>query len=230
MNGARGNGTDPIVDAAIAILETDGYDAVTLREVARRARVSLGTIYKRFPTQRERDLRTRDALITAALETWITAHIVVAVEPPSADESVYDGLMRMLRALFEPWERHPRMLDAYHRVTGSPHGAALHASTFALVAPVGLRVLDGCDPTYVDDVHTILGDACDAAIARFAEGNIEATDILPRLERTVFRLTADNATLTDPAPARGVDDLAGAVSRGRSRPSVDRRRPTTSAR
>lgn len=226
MSGARGNGTDPIVDAAIAILETDGYDAVTLREVARQARVSLGTIYKRFPTQRERDQRTRDALITAALESWIAAHIVVAVDPPSPDESVYDGLMRMLRALFEPWEQRPRMLEAYHRVTGSPHGAALHASTFALVAPVGLRVLDGCDPTYVDDVHTILGDACDAAIARFAEGHIEATDILPRLERTVFRLTADNATLTDGAGGRS----AAALSPGRSRPSAGRRRPTTSAR
>ena len=226
MSEVRGDGTDPIVAAAIGILETDGYDAVTLREVARQARVSLGTIYKRFPTQRERDLRTRDALITAALERWIDVHIVVDVDPPSPDESVYDGLMRMLRALFEPWARQPRMLEAYHRVTGSPHGAALHASTFALVAPVGLRVLDGCDPTYVDDVHTILGDACDAAIARFAEGHIEATDILPRLERTVFRLTADNAALTDGAAGPG----AAAVSPGRSHPSAARRRPTASAR
>jgi len=200
MSGAGSSATDPIVAAAIGILETDGYDAVTLREVARRARVSLGTIYKRFPTQRERDLRTRDALISAAIETWIAAHIEIDVEPPSPDESVYDGLMRMLRALFEPWARRPRMLEAYHRVTGSPHGAALHASTCSLVAPVGLRVLDGLDPTYVDDVHTILGDACDAAIARFAEGHIEATDILPRLERTVYRLTADNAATTAPRP------------------------------
>ena len=226
MNGMRGTGPDPIVEATIGILETDGYDAVTLREVARRARVSLGTIYKRFPTQRERDQRTRDALITAALEAWIATHIVVDVDPPSPDESVYDGLMRMLGYLFAPWERRPRMLEAYHRVTGSPHGAALHASTFSLVAPVGLRVLDGCDPTYVDDMHTILGDACDAAIARFAEGHIEATDILPRLERTVFRLTADNATLTHRAGGRG----AAVVSPGRSRPSAARRRPTTSAR
>jgi len=223
MSGAGGSATDPIVEAAIGILETDGYDAVSLREVARRARVSLGTIYKRFPTRRERDLRTRDALITAALEAWIAAHIVVDVEPPSPDESVYDGLMRMLRALFEPWARQPRMLEAYHRVTGTPQGAALHATTFSIVAPVGLRVLDGCDPTYVDDVHTILGDACDAAIARFAEGHIEAVDILPRLERTVFRLTTDNGALAEPA-------VPGAVSPGRSRPSADRRRPTASAR
>lgn len=220
MGSPRGSATDPIVDAAISIIETDGYDAVTLREVARRARVSLGTIYKRFPTRRERDLRTRDALISAALETWIEDHVVVEIEPPSPDESVYDGLMRMLRYLFEPWQAQPRMLETYHRVTGSPHGAALHAKTFSIVAPVGLRILDGCDPTYVDDVHTILGDACDAAIARFAEGHVDARDILPRLERTVYRLTADNATLAD----------AAGLSPGRSRPSADRRRPTASAR
>lgn len=42
------------------MLDTGGYEAVQLREVARRARVSMATIYKRY--------RTRDELIVAALE------------------------------------------------------------------------------------------------------------------------------------------------------------------
>ena len=45
----------------IEILETDGYDAVQQREVARRAGVSLATIYKNFSS--------RDELIFRALET-----------------------------------------------------------------------------------------------------------------------------------------------------------------
>ena len=46
-----------------SILETEGYDAVQLREVARRARTSLATIYKRYAT--------RDELILAALQSWM---------------------------------------------------------------------------------------------------------------------------------------------------------------
>lgn len=213
---------DAIVDATIEIIDTHGYDAVALRDVAKRARVSLGTIYKRFPTARERDQRTRDLLIAAALATWIDDHVHVEVTPPRADESPYDGLMRMLRYLFEPWERSPHMLEAYHRVTGSVLGAPIYAQTFNLLAPVGLRALEGRDPTYVQDVETILGDACDAAIARFAEGRIGVTDILPRVERVVYRLTTDNEALAEPVPS--------AVSPGRSRPSADHRRPTASAR
>ena len=48
---------DAIVDATIDIIVTDGYDAVSLSEVARRARVSLATIYKLFPTQRAKQSR-----------------------------------------------------------------------------------------------------------------------------------------------------------------------------
>src|SRR4051812_31314506 len=40
---------DAIVDATIELIVSEGYDAVSLSEVARRARVSLATIYKLFP-------------------------------------------------------------------------------------------------------------------------------------------------------------------------------------
>jgi AcrR family transcriptional regulator len=190
---------DPIVDATIAILEADGYGAVTLREVARRARVSLGTIYKRFPTRREHAQRTREALIAAAVEAWIDEHVLTEFSPPASDEPLHDGLMRMLTSLFGAWERSPRMLAAYHHVIEGPFGADLYDRTFRLLAPVGLRALEGRDTTFVDDVSTILGDASDAAIAKCAAGRLDVTEILPRLERVVYRLTHDNAAEADPA-------------------------------
>ena len=44
---------DRVIDIVVDILEREGYEAVQLREVARRARTSLATIYKRYPTQFE---------------------------------------------------------------------------------------------------------------------------------------------------------------------------------
>ena len=57
---------DRILDVVVDVLEHEGYDAVQLRVVARRARTSLATIYKRYPT--------RDDLILAALEYWMERH------------------------------------------------------------------------------------------------------------------------------------------------------------
>ncbi|BEK87505.1 TetR/AcrR family transcriptional regulator [Nocardia seriolae] len=56
------------------LLESDGYDAVQLREVARRARVSLTTIYKLFPT--------RDELLISAIERWMEENTYLPMEPP----------------------------------------------------------------------------------------------------------------------------------------------------
>jgi TetR/AcrR family transcriptional regulator, cholesterol catabolism regulator len=59
-SGEAGQRHDRLLDVIVDILETDGYDAVQLREVARRARTLLATIYERYAT--------RDEMIAAALE------------------------------------------------------------------------------------------------------------------------------------------------------------------
>src|SRR5689334_20605913 len=99
---ARPSG-DVIVAVVQELLESGGSDAVQLREVARRAHVSLATIYRQFPT--------RDDLVVTAIERWMSDNSYAALTPPVGDESVYDGLMRGLRHVFEPWERNPRMLE-----------------------------------------------------------------------------------------------------------------------
>jgi TetR/AcrR family transcriptional regulator, cholesterol catabolism regulator len=86
-----------------------------LREVARRARTSLATIYKRYGT--------RDELILAALDCWMEENRYSGLtRPHDTDESIYVGLMRVLRTIFEPWERHPAVLKAYFRARTAPGG------------------------------------------------------------------------------------------------------------
>ncbi len=45
--------TRRIIEAALALAERDGFDAVRLRDVARLAEVALGTVYRRFPTKED---------------------------------------------------------------------------------------------------------------------------------------------------------------------------------
>lgn len=52
--------TRRIVETAIDLAERDGYDAVRLRDVARKAKVALGTVYRRF--------HSKEDILAAALQ------------------------------------------------------------------------------------------------------------------------------------------------------------------
>lgn len=186
---------EQIIVVVLDLLESEGYDAVQLREVARRARVSLATIYSRFAT--------RDELIVAAVERWMALHSYAALEPPPAGETLRDGLMRILRYVFEPWERNPRMLQAYHRARTGPGGQRLDAQGISEILPVAAALVDGADRSYIEDIGLILSNLAYALIGRFVDRNIEITDILPTLERAVFRLTSDNESAAAAAVAGG---------------------------
>lgn len=174
---------DRILDIVVDIIETDGYDAVQLREVAKRSRMSLATIYKRFPT--------RDAMILAALDCWMreNRYAGLATQTHEPGESVYDGLMRVFRTIFEPWEQHPAMLRAYYRARSAPGGQQLVSRGLDAVIPVTMEVLVDADPELVADLPPIVSNLAYGLVARFAAGELEITEILPTLDRALYRLT-----------------------------------------
>lgn len=174
---------DAIIDVVIELLETEGYDAVQVRTVAKRARISLATMYKLFGT--------RDELIVAALERWLDAQAYGGLAMPEPGEAPYETMVRVLRTIFEPWERHPRMLEAYHRARSGPRGERLGRHGMAVVRPIVEASLPDADPQFLADIDLVHGHVVRGAIARFAAGEIEVTEILPILERALFLLTAE---------------------------------------
>lgn len=175
---------DPILEIVVDILDTEGYEAVQLREVARRARVSMATIYKRYAT--------RDELIVAALLWWMDANRYAGL-PALADElpgdSLYADLMHVQRALFEPWERHPNMLRSYFQARSGPGGQGLIQHGVDAVVPVIKSILSSADPGFAQDLELILTGVIFGFLSQFTHGDIEVTDILPGIERAVYRLT-----------------------------------------
>ena len=199
---------DAIVDATIEIIVLDGYDAVSLSEVARRARVSLATIYKFFPTQRAKQSRARDEVIVAAIERWIDLNVHADVTPASTDESLHDALLRMMRYAFEPWLRNPGMLVAYHRVANGPQRLRVRSRMYDALAPVGLRALEAHDARYAGDVSIVMELVCDGAIGWYAEGHLTLDEVFPTVARAVYRLTSDNTTFATLERSSG-DRLVG---------------------
>jgi AcrR family transcriptional regulator len=77
--------TDAILQAALALLEEDGYEQLHVQRVAERAHVGLATIYRRWPT--------KQALVAEAVRCKDMAHEVPETGDPRADLS---ALMRHL--------------------------------------------------------------------------------------------------------------------------------------
>lgn len=185
IEGGGQDRVDPIIEIVVDLLDTEGYEAVQLREVAKRARVSLATIYKRYAT--------RDELIVAALEWWMDANRYAGLaSSPTAtpDSSVYANLMKLFRTIFEPWEQHPLMLRSYFRARSGPGGQRLIQRGLDAVLPVARTILAEVDSEFAEDLELILTGVVFGFLGRFTEGEIDVTEIVPGIERAVFRLTS----------------------------------------
>ncbi|MFE3099594.1 TetR family transcriptional regulator [Nocardia tengchongensis] len=177
-----------------ALLESEGPDAVQLREVARRARVSLTTIYKFFPT--------RDDLLVSAIEAWMEDNTYLPMETPPPGEPLRDGLLRVMRHVFDPWERHPTMLEAYHRARTGPARHRLDNHGLDAVFPIAAAVLSGANPRYLADIAVILANMTFSLLGQCADGTLQISEVLPILERAVHRLTTNNEPEAAEALAR----------------------------
>jgi len=179
-----------VLDVVLDLIRAEGYHAVQVRMVAKRARIGLDTLYRLFPT--------RDDLIIAALSRWMAANASSTADTRPAP-SLYEGLLHVYRELFQPWLEHPRILDAYVRARLRPGGERLDAEGLAVLTPRLFGLFNDVDPTYRDDVLTIVGHVVNAAVGAAAQGALPIDEILPLIERTVYRLTTDNRNLAENA-------------------------------
>ncbi len=185
---------DRLLGVVVEILETEGYDAVQLREVARRARTSLATIYKRYPT--------REDLILAALEAWLdeNRYSEVTLHRRAPGESLHSAMMALFRTIFEPWEKHPGMLTAYFRARSSAAGGQrLFRRGLDIVGPAGLELMSGVDDQFVADLESVISSVVYGLLGRFVAGEIAASEILATLDRTVYWLTTGYESTKSPA-------------------------------
>lgn len=93
-----------VVRAALELGAEGGYDAVQMRDVATRAEVALGTIYRYFPS--------KDSLLLAVMVHWLgDLERRVSRRPPTGDTTVERIMDVMARALGS-MDRDPRLTAA----------------------------------------------------------------------------------------------------------------------
>src|SRR5436309_1074489 len=139
-----------VIEAATQLASDGGYDAVQMRDVAGRADVALGTLYRYFPS--------KDHLLIAALYEWASAlHRRLTQVPPRGDDDaarVADVVRRASRAL----EREPRLTAALVTALSSPDPDVADAKqevSDVLGGMIGMA-MDGSEPSERDDVVRVL--------------------------------------------------------------------------
>ena len=112
--------------------------------------------------------------------------------------------MRIFRQVFEPWEQHPRMLEAFHRARVGPGGERLQLQGMTAVEPVARAVLARTDPALAADIEVVLTTMVYGVVGRFTDGDIAITDMLPILERATYRLTLSERPPKSPRDRTGI--------------------------
>jgi TetR/AcrR family transcriptional regulator, cholesterol catabolism regulator len=129
-----------VIRAALDLAAEGGYDAVQMRDVAQRAEVALGTIYRYFPS--------KDALLAAVMVQWVAdLERRVTRHPPTGEttvERIDDVLDRALRSM----GRDPRLTTALvsAMTAGDPAGIEAIGEVTRAVA----RLLRSAFPPDVD--------------------------------------------------------------------------------
>ena len=153
-----------VIDAAMSLALEGGYEAVQMRDVAARADVAMGTVYRYFTS--------KDHLLAAALVHWVgLLDARLALVPAQGDtpaERVIDALDRALRAM----GRQPQLVGAVFTALASPDPAAIECQQQVSVLMEGIitRAIGEPQPQDISDRARILGHVWYSALVGWVNG------------------------------------------------------------
>jgi AcrR family transcriptional regulator len=171
-----------LLDAAVELAAEGGYDAVQMRDVAARAEVALGTLYRHYAS--------KDQLLLAALaDQATTLRERLDQRPPRGDapaERVADVLRRATRAL----ERQPRVTHAMVTAmsVSDDSAAPVKQEINETLRAIIVDAVDGAPVADLDDVVRVLGSVWFAELTFWSGGLTDATAMADHLARAAALL------------------------------------------
>ncbi|MHB8329068.1 MAG: TetR family transcriptional regulator [Acidimicrobiales bacterium] len=175
-----------VVDAAMELGLEGGYEAVQMRDVAARAHVAMGTVYRYFSS--------KDHLLAAALVHWVEQlDIRLAQVPPRgewASARVLDVLERALRAM----GRQPRLVAAVFTSLASPDPAAVECQQqmASLMDGIIIRAIGHPQPPDHLDRTRVLGHVWYSSMVGWVNGWSDINRVRDELAVAVRLLLPDD--------------------------------------
>jgi AcrR family transcriptional regulator len=141
-----------VIDAALELGAKGGYDAVQMRDVATRADVALGTIYRYFSS--------KDHLLAEALVEWVAELGRRVNQRPPAGDSVADRVGDVLRRATRAMELEPLLSGAVVTalISADPQAARCQREVGTVMGEIMATAFPpDFDPRQRDDIIRALG-------------------------------------------------------------------------
>lgn len=175
-----------VIDATMALASEGGYEAVQMRDVAARAEVALGTLYRYFSS--------KDHLLVAALGQW-TGDLQERLQArPPQGATPADRVMETLRRATRAMDREPTLTKAFISALASltsedDAALALADEVYGTIAEMVSDAMDGTAEDHRDQIR-VLSHVWFASLLTWVRGWNSSKDMLDDLEiavRLLFR-------------------------------------------
>jgi AcrR family transcriptional regulator len=175
-----------VIDAALALANEGGYEAVQMREVAARAQVALGTVYRYFSS--------KDHLLAAALLEWVEQLVEHLQEHPPAGATARERVMAALDRGLRAMARQPRAVGALFVALSSTDPAAVDCQQQAsmLMTQIVTRAVGEQAPPDAPDRARIIGHVWYSALVGWVTGWSSMDRVHDELEIAVRLLLPDD--------------------------------------
>lgn len=153
-----------VIEAAMELAAEGGYDAVQMRDVAARAHVALGTIYRYFAS--------KDHLLAAAQVSWARSVERRLAQRPPKGNTAADRVSQVVRRANRAMERQPRLAAALITAISSsdPAVSECQRETSAIMATVLRSAMHDIDPEVQDGVVGVLAHVWFSALLGWVNG------------------------------------------------------------
>jgi AcrR family transcriptional regulator len=170
-----------VVRAAMELASEGGYDAVQMRDVAARAGVALGTLYRYFAS--------KDQLLAAANREWVGDLAQNTTRRPPRGDSAADRVVDVLRRANKAIDRNPNLASAVIRALTSPDRARTEGPGESMRNILTMAMGEE-GPSQRDEIIHVLDLVWFALIVQWMSGHRtadEMSDVLESAARLLIR-------------------------------------------
>jgi TetR/AcrR family transcriptional regulator, cholesterol catabolism regulator len=158
-----------VLEAAMNLAREGGYEAVQMRDVAARADVALGTVYRYFSS--------KDQLLAAVWADWREAlESRLTHGQPLEGRSRAERVIDFLRRATRPLERNPKLAAALvtSYASSDPTAATHQREVASWMTRIVVDALDGLPPEDVNGIREVLGHVWYSVLLAWVQGRMEA--------------------------------------------------------
>ncbi len=166
-----------ILDATLILASRGGYDAVQMREVAERADVALGTLYRYFPSKIH-------LLVSALVREFEQIRQKLGKRPVPGDTPA-DRIIYVLNKVTKNMQREPLLTDAITRafMFADPSAASEVNAVASLMERMLTDALHEGEPTTDERaIARVIGDVWLSNLVAWVTRRASATDVSNQLE------------------------------------------------